>query len=71
MDRLKGYSKSQVSKCIDEWVIGQNALRNREILKKKLLDGISYTMLSAEYDLCPKRIKTIVKNGVDVILPHL
>ena len=71
MERFKGYSKSQINRCIDEWVIGQNAVRNREILKKKLIDGVSYTTLSAEYDLCPKRIETIVKKGVETIIVHL
>ena len=59
MERLvKGYSRSQILEAIDEWVVGRNAIRNRAIMKKKLIDGISYMDLAAEYDLSLKRVKT-------------
>ena len=72
MERLvKGYSKTQIYEAIEEWIIGRNALRNREILKKKLVDGISYMALAEEYDLSLKRTKTIVREGTHTIIEHL
>lgn len=68
---IKGYSKSQLNEAIEEWIIGRNAVRNREILKKKLVDGISYMALADEYDLSLKRTKTIVREGTHIIIEHL
>ena len=68
---IKRYSKSQLMEAIEEWIIGRNAIRNREILKKKLVDGISYMALADEYDLSLKRIKTIVREGTHIIIEHL
>ena len=68
---IKGYPKSQLTEAIEEWIIGRNAIRNREILKKKLVDGISYMALADEYDLSLKRIKTIVREGTHIIIEHL
>lgn len=68
---IKGYSKSQLTEAIEEWIIGRNAVRNREILKKKLVDGISYMALADEYDLSLKRTKTIVREGTHIIIEHL
>ena len=72
MERLvKGYSRTQILEAIEEWVVGRNALRNREILKKKLIDGISYMALAEEYDLSLKRVKTIVRENTKLIAEHL
>ena len=72
MDRLvKGCSRTQILEAINEWIVGRNALRNREILEKKLIDGISYMALAEEYDLSLKRVKTIVREGTKLIAEHL
>jgi len=72
MERLvKGYSRTQILETIEEWIVGRNALRNREILKKKLIDGISYMALAEEYDLSLKRVKTIVREGMKNIVEHM
>lgn len=72
MDRLvQGYSRTQLHEVIEEWIVGRNALRNREILKKKLIDGVSYMALAEEYDLSLKRVKTIVREGTKKIVAHL
>ena len=72
MERLvKGYSRTQIQETINEWIVGRNALRNREILQKKLIDGISYMALAEEYDLSLKRVKTIVREGTKLIVEHM
>lgn len=72
MEKLvKGYSRSQINEAIDEWIIGRNALRNREILKRKLIDGVPYMDLADEYDLSLKRVKTIVRENTKIIVQHM
>lgn len=70
-DMVQGRSKAEISACIDEWIVGRNAIRNRAILKSKMIDGISYMALAEEYDLSLKRVKTIVKEGVIIMEQHL
>lgn len=72
MDRLvAGYSATQINACIDEWIVGRNAFRNRQIMKRKLIDGLSYMAIAEEFDLSDKRIKTIVRKGTHIIAEHL
>ena len=68
---VHGRSRAELSQCIDEWIVGRNAMRNRAILKSKMIDGISYMALAEEYDLSLKRVKTIVKEGVKTLEQHL
>ena len=50
---------------IDEWIFSE---RNRKILKRKLLDGITHERVAEEFDMSTRRIKDIVKDGKAVIL---
>ena len=72
MDRLvKDFSKTQINEAIDEWIIGRNAKRNRAILKRKLIDGVSYMALAEEFDMSLKRVKTVVREGTRKIVEHM
>lgn len=72
MERLiKGYSRTQLTEYVEEWIVGRNALRNREIIKRKLIDGVSYEALAEEFDLSLRRTKRIVAEGVDIIRAHI
>ena len=53
-------SRSQIEHLIDEWVIGRNAARDRMILKRRLIDGITYERLAEEFDLSVRQVKNIV-----------
>ena len=64
-------SRSQVEQAIDEWIIGENAERNRAILKRRLIDGIKFEDLAAEFDLSVRRTKTIVYKNLDRVFRHL
>lgn len=50
-------SRTEVSNLIDEYIIGNNAIRDREILKDNILDGLSYYELSEKYNLSLTRIR--------------
>lgn len=58
--KLEGMSRSQLEQAIDEWIIGRYAERNRKILKRRLIDGITYERLAEEFDLSTQQIKNIV-----------
>lgn len=58
--KLEDVSRSQLETAIDEWIIGRHAERNRKILKRRLIDGITYERLAEEFDLSTQQIKNIV-----------
>lgn len=61
------YSRSELDKLIDEWILGRNAERDRKILKRRLFDGITYERLAEEFDLSVRQVKNIVYKGEDII----
>lgn len=60
--------RSAWERLIDEWIF--NA-RNREILKRRLLDGVTFDRLADEFDMSVRQIKSIVKQGTETITKHL
>ena len=65
---LDNISRSELERAIDEWIL--NA-RDREILKRRLLDGIIFESLSYEFDLSVRHVKNIVYKGEDKIFSKL
>ena len=56
--------RSEWEKLIDEWIF--NA-RNRDILKRRLLDGITLERVAEEFDMCVAQIKNIVNKGLSIL----
>lgn len=52
-----GLSRSQWNNLIDEWIFNE---RDRNILKRRLLDGICYEPLADEFGLSVRQVKNIV-----------
>lgn len=67
MRKEHGLSRSQITELTDEWIL--NA-RDRQIVKRKLIDGITYEELAEEFHLSAQRVKEIVGKALAVILAH-
>ena len=52
---------------IDEWIPNE---RDRNILKRRMIDGICYEPLADEFDLSVRRVKAIVYKWQEVIYRH-
>lgn len=61
-------SCSELTVLINEWIRNE---RDREILKRRLLDGITYERLAEEFDLSVRQIKTIVYKSENRIFKHV
>lgn len=61
-------SRTEIDHLIDEWIFNE---RNRRILKRRLLDGVTYEKLAEEFDLSVQQIKTIVYKSQDILSCHL
>lgn len=57
-----GYNadNEQIAADIDRYVNGRNAERNREILKCRLIDGITFEKLAEKFGMSVRQTKTIV-----------
>lgn len=67
---MQKYSRSEIDRLIDEWIIGRNAERDRKILKRRLLDGITFDSLAEEFDLSVRQVKNIVYRREDELFLH-
>lgn len=64
-DRLP---RSEIEHLIDEWIVGMtNAERNRQIMKRRCIDGITYERLAEEFDMSDWQVKHIVKKCMERI----
>jgi len=57
---LDALSRSEIERLIDEWILKE---RDRKILKRRLVDGITYEALAEEFELSARHVKTLVYKG--------
>lgn len=63
-----GLPRSYCAVLIDEWIFNE---RDREIMKRRLLDGVPHKELAKEFDLSIQRIKIIVGSNISMLKKHL
>jgi hypothetical protein len=69
---LKKNSRSEWVNIINEWVLGRNAQRDRDILIRCIVDGsISYEKISEEYGITKRQVDRIVDKRTSELLPHI
>ena len=68
MPELADFSIPEIEKEIDLWIRSQ---RDRAILKRRLIDGIIYEDLAAEFDMSVRQIKNIVYKNQKRLFKHL
>lgn len=61
-------SRSELSGLIDEWIFKE---RDRSILKRRLLDGITYDRLAEEFELSVRQIKNIVYRSENKLISRM
>ena len=61
-------SKQQVLDLIDAYIFNE---RNRQIVRRRLIDGVLYEDLAEEYSLSVNQIKTICYKAIDKLSAHI
>ena len=61
-------SRTQISALIDEWIFNE---RDRNILKRRLLDGVCFEPLAEEFFLSVQHVKSIVYKAENNIFKHI
>lgn len=65
---IENASISRIEAAISEYIHDR---RNREIARRKILDGEPYEPLSESYGLTPGQVKNIIKKARRIIYEHL
>lgn len=60
-NELFDISRSEWERLINEWIFNE---RDRKILKRRLLDGITHEKIAEEFDMSDRQIRTIVKKSI-------
>lgn len=72
---MANYSKEHINKIIDEYVnfetCGAKADRNREILRRRLIDGILFEPLAEEFSISVRQCQNIVYKTRKIVFEHL
>ena len=58
---MKKYSRSQLEHLNNEWIIGTNSQRNKQIIHDRLIEGMELRDLAEKYDLSETRVKTVIR----------
>ena len=64
MNRFANISNTQLSAIIDEWIKNE---RDRNLMKRRLIDGISLERLAEEFELSPKQAYRITNKYYDYL----
>lgn len=62
------YTNSQIREIIAEYIHSE---RDRKILCRRLIDGITFEKLAEEFDLSVRQVKTIVKRSENILFRHV
>ena len=62
------YSNSQIREVISEWIHSE---RDRRILERRLIDGITFERLAEEFDMSDKQVTRIVYRLQEQLFKHL
>lgn len=62
------YTNSQMLALIEEHIHNE---RDRNIMRRRLIDGICYEPLAEEFDMSDRQIKDIVARYEKILIKHL
>lgn len=62
------YTNSAIRELIKEHIHSE---RDRRLLERRLIDGITFERLSEEFDLSPRQTRTIVHKCEEILFKHL
>ena len=64
-------SNAEIREIIDDYVRGRNAERNRELLKRRIIDGVALEKLAEEFALSVTQVKDIIHKNLPLIQDRL
>lgn len=72
---MADYSKAHINEVIDEYInyvnCGVNAERNREIIRRRLIDGVLFEPLAEEFNISVDQCQEIVAKTRKIVFRNL
>lgn len=65
---IEEYSNSHIAQVIDEHIHSE---RDRHIMKRRLIDGLTFEVLAEEFDLSSRQINRIVYKNLTYLLKYI
>ena len=65
---MKEYTNSEIALIIDEHI---HSDRDRQILKLRLIDGMTYEKIAEKYDLSDRQVKRIIYKRQSIVFKNL
>lgn len=65
---MRDYSRTEITETVEEWILNE---RDRKVILRRLLDGITYERLAEEFDMSVTQIKRIVYKTQEKVFRHL
>ena len=62
------YTNSRIRELIGEYIHNE---RDRSILERRLIDGITFERLAEEFQMSVRQIKTIVHREEEILFRHV
>ena len=69
--KLEDLSNSEIANLIDDYVRGNKAHRNRNMLKDRLITGMRYEKLAEKYGLSVRQTQRIIYKASDQLFRHI
>lgn len=66
--RLRELGRTGISQLVEEWVMNS---RDREVIRKRLIDGVCFEPLAEEFGLSVRQVKRIVYKAEEQIFKHI
>lgn len=66
--KMSDKTRSQLIELIDEWIFDE---RGRNVLKRHMLDNITYEKLAEEHNLSVTQIKNICYKNICILASHV
>ena len=61
-------SRKEIESLIDDWIFNE---RDRAILKRRLLDGVTFEQLANEFNYSTQNIQRIIYKGMNKIFSKI
>jgi len=58
------YTNSQAIRAIEDFIHSE---RDRAILKRRLIDGVTFERLAEEFSMSPRQVRTIVHRNEEIL----
>lgn len=69
--QIREFSRTEIEFAVSEWVIGKNAERDRQLLLRRLIDGVTFEKLAEEFDMSVRQTKDIIYKRSETVFRHI